>query len=306
MYVKHCIGTLIVLIAFFCQVWSQETTNEPPKQRPTKDIYLGIGSWADLPCTDGISEGLQWRRNGSLVGSGPVLNIRNASLGDKGIYTCHGPNGDTIEMLHLHLGYAPSPPEVQCWIPSYPLKALCSWTQTPDPLLPTHYITTYWSDSEEQLPAVHSCQKQREQDRQCVVEGVDLNPDTQYLVNITAVNALGSATRILSISLEDIVKPDPPVDVKATALPGKKVQVQWAPPPTWTDPVTFPLKYKVHFYWGNPNLDSTLGPYETDSMVRSGLPAGRTYQIRVSAMDFLGYGLSSEWSDPVSITLPKS
>ncbi|KAL7876498.1 hypothetical protein AOLI_G00114610 [Acnodon oligacanthus] len=287
-------------------IWSQETTNEPPKQRPTKDIYLGIGSSVELPCTDGVSEGLQWRRNGSLVASGPVLNIHNASLGDKGIYTCHGPNGDTIESFHLHLGYAPSPPEVQCFVPRYPLKALCSWTQTPDPLLPTHYITTYWSDSEEQLPAVHSCQKQRDQDRQCVLQGEDLNPYIAYLVNITAVNALGSATRILSVLLEEMVKPDPPVDVKATALPGKKVQVQWAPPPTWTDPVTFPLKYKVHFYWGNPNLDSTLGPYESESMVWSGLAAGRTYQIRVSAMDFLGHGLSSEWSDPVNITLPKS
>ncbi|KAI4886273.1 hypothetical protein NFI96_010603 [Prochilodus magdalenae] len=271
------------------------------------DVYAAVGSSVELPCTDGVKDGLEWRRNGSVVGSGPVLNLRNASLEDAGVYTCHCSNGDPIEMLHLRLGYAPPPPDVRCWVPSYPLKALCSWTLTPDPLLPTHYITTYWYVNDDQNPAVRPCQIQSEQDRRCTLEGLDeLYPVAPYLVNITAVNALGSAASILSVLLEDIVKPDPPVDVKVTPLPGKKVHVQWAPPPTWQDPESFPLKYKVNFYWGNPNTDNTMGPYESDSMVRSGVVPGRTYHIRVSAMDFLSHGQSSEWSDPVNITIPNS
>lgn len=54
------------------------------------------------------------------------------------------------------------------------------------------------------------------------------------------------------------VKPDPPVNVKVVALPGKKLHVQWAPPPTWPDTVTFPLKYKVQFQWGNPNTTNIV------------------------------------------------
>ncbi|KAK3567032.1 hypothetical protein QTP86_008973 [Hemibagrus guttatus] len=102
------------------------------------------------------------------------------------------------------------------------------------------------------------------------------------------------------------VKPDPPVNVKVVALPGKKLHVKWAPPPTWPDPVTFPLKYKVQFQWGNPSTTSIMGPYESESMVRSGVMPGRMYHIRVSVMDLLGHGQSSEWSDTVNITLPRS
>lgn len=54
------------------------------------------------------------------------------------------------------------------------------------------------------------------------------------------------------------MKPDAPVNVKVTALPGRKLQVQWAPPPTWPDPVTFPLKYVVQFQWGNANAASVV------------------------------------------------
>lgn len=49
-----------------------------------------------------------------------------------------------------------------------------------------------------------------------------------------------------------------------------------------------------------------MGPTESESMVRSGVMPGRTYRIRVSVMDLLGHGQSSDWSDTVNITLPRS
>uniref|UniRef100_A0A8B9JFE3 Epstein-Barr virus induced 3 n=1 Tax=Astyanax mexicanus TaxID=7994 RepID=A0A8B9JFE3_ASTMX len=293
-------------VGTFSDAWSHETPTEPPEPNSSKDLYAAIGSSVELTCRDGTSEGLEWRQNGSILVSGPVLHLQNTSLKDEGIYTCYSANGDPVKTVHLKLGYAPSPPEVKCWAPSYPLNALCSWTQSPDPILPTHYITTYWHVDDQQAPSVRSCQRLREQDRQCVLEDEELFSLIPYLVNITAVNSLGSATTILPVLPDRIVKPDPPVNVKATALPGNKVHVQWSPPPTWPDPENFSLKYNVHFYWGTANLASTMGPYEMDSMVWSGLVAGRTYRIRVSAMDAMGYGQSSEWSDPVTITLTKS
>ncbi|XP_072543081.1 interleukin-27 subunit beta [Salminus brasiliensis] len=306
MFLQRSLCTFCVLTAFFSKAWSQETSTEPPEPSSSQDLYAAIGSSVELTCADGATEGLEWRRNGSVLVSGPVLHLHNTSLEEEGVYMCYGPKGDPVKALHLKLGYAPSPPKVQCWAPSFPLNVLCSWTQSPDPILPTHYISTYWHVDGGQVPFVRPCQRPREQDRRCVLEDDELYTLVPYLVNITAVNALGSATTTLSVLPEHIVKPDPPVNVKATALTGNKVQVQWSPPPTWPDPVNFTLKYNVRFHWGKANLASTMGPYESDSMVWSGLMAGRTYHIRVSAMDAMGYGQSSEWSDPVNITLPNS
>ncbi|KAK1786714.1 hypothetical protein P4O66_017099, partial [Electrophorus voltai] len=251
-------------------------------------IYVAIGSSVKLPCGDGMTKGTEWRVNGSMLVSGPVLHLHNTSLEDQGIYTCHSPNGGHIETLHVWMGYAPSPPVVQCWSPSYPLKAVCSWTQTPDPILPTYYIATYWFMFDRyprtEQPLVHSCRRESDQDQQCILEELELYATVPHLVNITAVNGLGSATRILPILIDDIskillfslntsvmleyllttgllqvkryffpewpaVKPDPPVNVKVTLQPGRKLHVQWAPPPSWPDPVNFTLKYKVQFQW---------------------------------------------------------
>ncbi|MCJ8732034.1 hypothetical protein PDJAM_G00206500 [Pangasius djambal] len=295
MHLKYSLYTLS-LFAFFPQIWSQDTSAEP------KDVYVALGSSVELPCVDGRNAELpEWRINGSFLVSSPALRLHNTSLDDQGVYTCHDANGEIVEIVRLQLGHPPSLPDVHCWSPSYPIRALCSWSLPQDPILPTHYISTYRLRDD-----VYSCQRQSEQDRQCVLEELDLFSNVPYLVNITAVNALGSTSRVLPVIFEDIVKPDPPVNVKVTALPGKKLHVQWAPPPTWPDLVNFPLKYKVQFRWGNANADSIMGPIESESMVRSAVMPGRTYHIRVSVMDHLGHGQSSEWSDTVNITLPRS
>ncbi|XP_060773743.1 interleukin-27 subunit beta [Neoarius graeffei] len=282
------------LFAFFHQISSQNTSQP-------KDLYVALGSSVELPCVDGRTDGSEWRLNGSFLVSSPVFRLHNSSIDDQGFYTCHDSNGEIVESVRLQLGYPPSIPDVQCWSPSYPLKALCSWTLPQDPILPTYYISTY-----RYLEDIYSCQRQSKWDRQCVLEGRDIFLKVSYLVNITAVNALGSASHVLPVIFEDIIKPDPPVNVKVTALPGKKLHVQWAPPPTWPDPVIFPLKYKVQFQWGYDNIASVMGPVESESLVRSGVLPGRMYHIRVSVMDFLGYGQSSDWSDAVNITLPRS
>lgn len=56
------------------------------------------------------------------------------------------------------------------------------------------------------LDEIYSCQRQSEQDRQCVLEDLELFSNVPYLVNITAVNALGSASRVLPVIFEDIGK----------------------------------------------------------------------------------------------------
>ncbi|XP_051984812.1 interleukin-27 subunit beta [Xyrauchen texanus] len=296
----YVFGALIVITN---GVYSQGMTTLPSKQNAVRDLFVAVGSPVKILCTEGKEIRVEWRLNSSVLYSNPILYIQNTSLKDQGIYTCHQQNGDLIQTLSLHLGYPPSPPDVYCWSPSYPKRAICSWTLNPDPILPTHYITTYRTYSDP-LSSAQQCQKWEEQDSQCVLEELKMFEIEPTLINITAINALGSATRIWPFLFEDIVKPDPPVNVTVMVMPGRKLSVQWGPPPTWLDPVNFPLKYKVKFYWGKPETARTLGPYESNKMVLSGLVAGRTYYIQISAKDFLDGGQSSSWSGPISATIP--
>ncbi|XP_067308588.1 interleukin-27 subunit beta [Pseudorasbora parva] len=297
---KMCLIYVFGALTITTGVFSQDTTTLQPNVR---EVFVAVGSSVKIPCTDGEEKGVEWRFNSSVLVSSPVLSIQNASLKDQGIYTCHQQNGNLVETVSLNLGYPPSLPDVYCWSPSYPKRAICSWTLTPDPMLPTHYITTYRSFSEP-LSSARQCQKWEEQDRQCALEELEIFASEPTLINITAVNALGSTTHIWPFIFEQIVKPDPPVNVSVMVMPGRKLSVQWGPPPTWPDPVNFLLKYTVKFHWGKPEKARTLGPYESNKMVLSGLVAGRTYYIQISAKDILDDGRNSDWSAPISAIIP--
>ncbi|KAG1934969.1 interleukin-27 subunit beta [Pimephales promelas] len=297
---KMCLICFFGALVITSGVFSQDTTTVLPEVR---EVFAAVGSSVKILCTDGGEKGVEWRFNSSVLISSPVLFMQNTSLKNQGIYTCHQPNGNLILTVSLHLGYPPSPPDVHCWSPTYPKRAICSWTLTPEPILPTHYIATYRSFSEP-LSSARQCQKWEGQDRQCALEELEIFAGEPTLINITASNALGSTTRIWPFIFEQIVKPDPPVNVSVMVLPGKKLSVQWGPPPSWPDPVNFLLKYTVKYHWGKPGTARTLGPYESSKMVLSGLVAGRTYYIQISAKDFLDDGRTSDWSAPISATIP--
>ncbi|XP_030629346.1 interleukin-27 subunit beta [Chanos chanos] len=292
---------ICIIISIISGVLRNSSSSLLKDQKTVKDVYGAIGSDVELPCEGRDGGEVEWKLNGLVVSSGPVLTLHNVSLKDQGNYTCQSLSGDHVLTAVLQLGYPPSPPVVQCWSPTYPLKVICSWTGESSPLLPTHYITTYRDLKSE----VHPCKRSSELVNECVLEGLEeLFSSDPYLFNITTVNPLGSTIRILPIVLEHIVKPDPPVNVRVTLLPRRKLSVEWDPPPTWLE--HFPLKYTVHYSWhqNGSNRKITLGPFESKSMNISGLAAGRTYQIQISAKDFLDQGQSSSWSQPVNISLP--
>ncbi|TRY66326.1 hypothetical protein DNTS_024321 [Danionella cerebrum] len=256
MWLMCVLGVLFISIGGFSQ----------DIQKPDlREVFAAVGSPVNITCPHTDEEGVEWRLNNTVLVSRAVLNIQNASLKDRGIYSCHRTDGDIIQVVSLHLG--------------------CK-------------------SSSEPLSSARQCQQRIEHGSLCVLEELELFATEPTLFNITAVNALGCATRIWPFIFEEIVKPDPPVNISVMVMPDRKLSVQWDPPPTWPDPVNFLLKYRVKFHLGKPASSRTLGPYETNRMVLSGLVAGRIYHIQISAKDFLDVGQSSEWSTPITISLP--
>ncbi|XP_010021225.1 PREDICTED: LOW QUALITY PROTEIN: interleukin-27 subunit beta, partial [Nestor notabilis] len=123
-----------------------------------------------------------------------------------------------------------------------------------------------------------------------------------YVVNVTAVNPLGAASISLPFLLENIIKPDPPEDLRVSPLLGrpKKLLLEWSPPGSWPFPEYFPLKYHIRYAQEDGSVPSTVGPYEQTSHTLSGLCPGTMLRVQVAGKGFTDSGELSDWSPPAS------
>ncbi|NWS62541.1 IL27B protein, partial [Chunga burmeisteri] len=195
----------------------------------------------------------------------------------------------------------PALPAVECWAISYPQAVNCSWVLAPEPLLDTEFVATYrhgvWG-------ATETGECVRTGPRSCSFGDVQMFSLTPYVVNVTAVNRLGSASRLLPFLLENIIKPDPPEDLRVSPIPGetKKLLLEWSPPGSWPFPEYFPLKYRIRYAREEGSVAKTIGPYEQTSYTLTGVRPGTLHHIQVAAKDFTDSGEFSAWSLPASGT----
>uniref|UniRef100_A0A1A8RHK9 Epstein-Barr virus induced gene 3 n=3 Tax=Nothobranchius TaxID=28779 RepID=A0A1A8RHK9_9TELE len=211
----------------------------------------------------------------------------------------------------------PCAPTVSCWCSSYPNTTLCSWPQ-PSNSTPTRYIATY--RERHQHASISHCHlippgssswplaapPASHQLWHCHLPNLKLLTD--YIINITAVHSGGSSSYIKNFMLEDIVKPNPPVDVRVSPHNVKNLLVEWSPPPTWPSLDIFPLKYQLLYQWENRGTPKSvnLGPFESTKVELKGLMPGRAYRFQVCAKEMLDLGHCSDWSSPVHITISKT
>lgn len=212
----------------------------------------------------------------------------------------------------------PSTPQVCCWCASYPNVTLCSWPE-PSHAPPAHYVATY-RERHRQLVTeechlippgssssllISASSSSSERVWQCYLPNLKLLTD--YIINVTAVYPGGSSSHLSSLMLEDIVKPDPPVDVRVSPLNSRSLLVEWSPPPTWANLDIIPLKYQILYQWENRGTPKSvnLGPFESTKVELKGLTPGRPYLFQVCAKELLGLGKCSDWSSPVKITVPR-
>ncbi|XP_068195103.1 interleukin-27 subunit beta isoform X2 [Antennarius striatus] len=230
-------------------------------------------------------------------------------------------------------GTPPWTPEVRCWCASYPNVTLCSWAEPPHGP-PTRYIATYSerrahpaarqcrlippgssssiltslssSSSSSSSSSLSSSSSSSERVWHCHLPYLKILTD--YIINVTAVHAGGSSSHLSSFTLEEIVKPDPPVDVRVSPVGVRNLLVEWSPPPTWANLDILPLKYQVQYRWssrGTPN-SVHIGPLEMTSVELKGLTRGRPYLFQVCAKELLDLGECSDWSSAVEIIIPKT
>lgn len=251
---------------------------------------------------------VEWKFNGRKIGNNDdVYSSRHLTLADakkhqSGNYSCHHPHSnETFSLIELQLGFPPEKLHIQCWSSSYPEKVKCTWDLQPDTNLPTTFLTTYRLGLMGPEPPQECLQPERHPNS-CLIRNFQMFEEFPYLLNVTALNQLGSITQLYYFFVENIIRPDPPENVRVSSIcrESKKLYIQWQPPHSWPYPEIFPLKYKVRYRKAGFKSYTAVGTYEQTFLVLTGIRPGSTVHIQVAAKDFTDLGHDSDWSKIVT------
>ncbi|XP_069809066.1 interleukin-27 subunit beta-like [Dendropsophus ebraccatus] len=251
---------------------------------------------------------VQWKFNGrKIVNSDDIysnfsrhLILADAKKHQSGNYTCHHPHtNEILSLTELQLGLPPDRLHIQCWSSSYPEKVKCYWDLHPDPNIHTSFLTTYRSGL---MGPPQECIQHEMNPHSCLISNFQMFEEFPYLLNVTAINPLGSVTQLHDFFVENIIRPDPPVNVTVSSMcrESKKLHIQWKPPHSWPYPEIFPLKYKVRYRREGSKSYITVGPYEKTSLILGGIRPGSTVHVQVAAKDISDLGHDSHWSEVVT------
>uniref|UniRef100_A0A8C8RZ37 Epstein-Barr virus induced 3 n=1 Tax=Pelusios castaneus TaxID=367368 RepID=A0A8C8RZ37_9SAUR len=150
----------------------------------------------------------------------------------------------------------------------------------------------------------NECVQPRSGASSCSISDIQMFSIIPYVLNVTAVNPLGVTMNLFPFIVEQIIRPDPPEDVRVSSIPGetKKLLLEWQPPSSWPFPQYFPLKYLIRYAREGANSNRTIGPYEHTCFTLNGIRPRALYHVQVAAKDFTDYGEYSAWSPLVSGT----
>nr|XP_048706207.1 interleukin-11 receptor subunit alpha isoform X4 [Caretta caretta] len=259
--------------------------------------YGQVGADLVLSCTGAPGRsGVEWRRDGAAaLPEGCILRdsdllLPEAELAAGGDYSCHDGTGQLLRSVSLRLGYLPGIPSVTCRASDYE-NFSCSWTPSVETFLPTRYITTYRT----QPSQVGPCVQDPGHPRTCSVHKCEFW--SSYRLNVTEVNPLGSSFRLLDVTMQAIIKPDPPEGLVVEPVPSapRRLRVRWQYPASWPKQPHFQLKFRLQYRpvaHGSWSMVETVNLSEVITDAFSGLE----HVVQVGAKDFLDAGNWSEWS----------
>ncbi|XP_051973452.1 interleukin-11 receptor subunit alpha-like [Xyrauchen texanus] len=281
----------IIFLSSVCiksEIWTDE------------DVQFGrLGSRVNLTCRGSYSGPLvEWRFNGSSVQiSEDSLTLLNARHYMEGNYSCHDEKGTLLQTVKLRLGHLPHFVNVTCRVPSH-TKIYCSWEQTKTTHLPTLYISSYSVRGE-----VEPCEQENIGLNECTITNPQIW-NSNFLVNITEINPLGSISTILKVDVHELLKPDPPEGIIVQQVEGQPTQllVQWRFPASWPNEImgAFPITFSLRYRPIGSNFWSMLETEDNTSLRIMDALVGYLHQIQIRAQDALiNHSQWSEWSHVV-------
>ncbi|XP_042304773.1 ciliary neurotrophic factor receptor subunit alpha isoform X2 [Sceloporus undulatus] len=266
--------------------------------------YAQLGTDVTLQCGSVDPEAVvTWTANTTDLDAshlnGSRLVLRNVDLSQSGQYSCYeGTSWHLKYRVNLKVGTPPKEPILMCRSNNYPNGFYCSWHLPSPTYINDTFDITVMHDSKEIV-----CKKDVPAKNRCYIQYLHLFSSKKYRVTLTATNPLGSSSTTISFDEFMIVKPDPPENVVAKAIPHnpRRLLVTWQYPSSWPDPDSFPLKFFLRYrpliidQWQHVELSDGTSHIITDAY------AGKEYIIQVAAKDN-EIGTWSDWSVAVHAT----
>ncbi|XP_054996053.1 interleukin-11 receptor subunit alpha [Sorex araneus] len=306
---SSCSGLSRVLVAVAAALVSASAAG-PQAWGPPGVQYGQAGRPLTLRCP-GVTAGVpvSWFRDGESrllqgpdSGLGHELVLAQVDSADEGTYICRTLDGDVRGVVTLKLGYPPARPVVSCHAADYE-NFSCTWSPSQVSGLPTRYLTSYrkktvlGAEAQRMNPSTGPwpCPQDPPGAARCVVHGAEFW--SQYRINVTEVNPLGASTRLLDVSLQSILRPDPPQGLRVESVPGhpRRLHASWMYPASWPRQPHFLLKFRLQYRPVQHPAWSTLEPTGLEEVITDAV-AGLPHVVRVSARDFLDAGTWSAWS----------
>ncbi|XP_064147848.1 interleukin-11 receptor subunit alpha isoform X3 [Loxodonta africana] len=306
---SSCSGLSRVLVAVATALVS--VSSPCPQAWGPPGVQYGQLGKSVMLCCPGVTAGasVSWFRDGKpRLLQGPnseqvhQLVLARADSTDEGIYICRTLDGAVGGTVTLRLGYPPARPVVSCQAADYE-NFSCTWSQGQVSSLPTRYLTSYrkktapGADDQRMHSATGPwlCPQDPPGAARCVVRGAEFW--SQYRINVTEVNPLGASTRLLDVSLQSILRPDPPQGLRVEPIPGypRRLHASWKYPTSWPHQPHFLLKFRLQYRPVQHPAWSTVEPVGLEEVITDAV-AGLPHIVRVSARDFLDAGTWSAWS----------
>lgn len=269
------------------------------------------GATVTLTCPGKEAEGnatIQWVYSGSQhrrwTTTGNSLLLRAVQLNDTGNYSCFL-DDHLVGTVPLLVDVPPEEPKLSCARKNPLVSATCEWfpSSTPSPttkaVLFVKKINTANPNSGFQLPCQYS---QKFRSFSCQVE--ILEGDRNYhVVSLCVSNSVGSksSSNVAFHSLK-IVRPDPPVNVVVSAIPGRPrwLNVSWQDPESW-DSRYYMLKFELRYrpVWSKTFTEWLVAQHQC--IILDAL-RGVKHVVQLRGKEDLETGQWSEWSAEVTGT----
>ncbi|XP_037355453.1 interleukin-12 subunit beta [Talpa occidentalis] len=314
--------TLILLATPLMAIWELE-----------KDVYVveldwhpdAPGEMVVLTCDTDEEDGITWTsdQDSEVLGSGKTLTIQVKEFGDAGQYTCHK-GGDVLSrsLLLLHKkedgvwssdilkGQKESPNKtfLKCEANNYSGHFTCWWLTAISRDLRFSVKSSKGSTDPRGVtcgPATLSGERvrvgHREYNKYTVMcqEGSACPAAEERLpieVVVDAVHKLKYENYTSSFFIRDIIKPDPPKNLKLNPLKNSRhVEVNWEYPDTWSTPHSyFSLTFSVQVLENKKEKENII----TDT-TSAKVKCYKDAKVHVQARDRY---YSSSWSEWASVS----